>query len=356
MPLLKSFFGRGLFCAILLSLASAANAQHFTGQTVSIVVNYPPGGPTDVEARIIAQYLPKYLPGVSSVIVRNVPGGGGNIGVNQIGEAQGKDRYNISFFTWNPMDQIIKSPILHVRYNDLKLIAGMRQTTLLYIRRDAGITQPADIAKIKPFKDGSLAPASHGTLRQRLALDLLGAKHETIPGYKGLHEIEMAVRQGDLQLTNNSLPGYITSVKPLLVDTGFAMPLLQYDRSDGLPGRSADLPDVPTFTDVYKAVYGKDAMPSGPKWQLLQFLTRMMDTMYRAVFMPPSAPAPAVDEMRAAFDKLQRDPEFLAAYEKIVMTKPHFVLGAEGERLIAELGNVDPAMVQFMTQYIDSGK
>ena len=34
------------------------------------------------------------------------------------------------------MDQIIQEPTLHVRYNDLKFIAGLRSLTLVYIRRD----------------------------------------------------------------------------------------------------------------------------------------------------------------------------------------------------------------------------
>ena len=353
---MKSFLGWGLVGAVLLNLATAAYAQQFAGQTVSIMVSSPAGGPADVEARIMAQYLPKYLQGANGVIIRNVAGMGGIIGANQLGEATGKDKLNIGYFTWNPISQIAHDPALHVRYNDFKFIAGLRQPTLLYMRRDAapGISKPADVAKAKPFRAGALAPASHGTLRQRLALDLLGAKYETIPGYRGVHEVEMAVRQGDIQLTNNSLPGYITSVKPTLVDTGIVIPILQYDRTDGLPGRSAELPDVPTFLEVYQAVWGKEATPSGQKWQALQFLTRLMDSMYRTVFMSPSAPPLAVEEMRGAFEKLARDPEFVAHYERLVFTKPHFVMGAEGERIIAELGNIDPSLVSFFRTYIDA--
>ena len=356
MSLLKQFFGRGLFCAILLAFASGVYAQQFTGKTVNVVVNYPPGGPADVAARIIVEYLPKYLSGVSGVVVRNVPGAGGTIGVNQLGQAEGRDSYNVSFFTWNPLDQITRNPILHVKYSDLKFIAGERQATLLYIRKDAGVRKSADIAKVKEFKAGSLAPQSHSTLRQRLALDLLDANYRPIPGYKGLKEVETAVLRGDVALGNISLPGYLTSVKPNLIDTGIAIPLLQYDRPDGLPGRSEELPDIPTFTEVYKAVHGKDSVPSGPKWEALQFLTSLMDSMYQAMFMPPSAPPEAVAEMRGAIVKLGKDPAFIATYEKVIGSKPRFVLASQGEKVIAELANIKPSMVEFLTQYIDSGK
>ncbi|MBI2959276.1 MAG: hypothetical protein HYY28_03100, partial [Betaproteobacteria bacterium] len=174
-------------CAALLAAGNAAFAQQFSGQNITLIVNYSAGGPSDIEARIIAKHLPKYVQGLSSLVVRNVAGGGGRIAVNQLGESSQRDRLNISFFTWNPLDQIVQDSALRVRYNDLKLVTGLQQVSLLYVRRDAppGIGKPSDIAKLQPFKAGGLGPTGHGVLRQRLALDLLGAKYETISGYKG---------------------------------------------------------------------------------------------------------------------------------------------------------------------------
>src|SRR3990172_13116434 len=160
----------GILFSILLVAGNTAFAQQFSGQVVTMIVNYGAGGPTDIEARIAAKPLPKYLQGVSTVIVRNVGGGGGNIGVNQLGGASEHDRLNISFFTWDPIDQFLQNPNLHVRYNDLKFIAGFKMTTLLYVRRDTppGISKPADLARAPLFKAGSLVPSSHATVRMRL--------------------------------------------------------------------------------------------------------------------------------------------------------------------------------------------
>ncbi|MBI2318928.1 MAG: hypothetical protein HYU75_18525, partial [Betaproteobacteria bacterium] len=233
MPARKSF--PGIICsAALLAIGNATFAQQFSGQTVTIIVNFSAGGPTDIEARIIARHLPKYVQGAASMIVRNVGGGGGNIGVNQLGEASGKDRLNLGFFTWNPLNQVIRDPTLRVRYNDFKLIAGLRQTSIIYIRRDTppGIKRPSDVAKAGLFKAGGMGPAGYITVRQRLALDLLGAKYELIPGYKGTREMDMAMLQGDIQVSTNSLPGYFTFAKPNLVDKGIVLPLLQFDRAD----------------------------------------------------------------------------------------------------------------------------
>jgi tripartite-type tricarboxylate transporter receptor subunit TctC len=357
-------FACGWFAASLLALpallGNAAFAQQFSGRAITMIVNYSAGGPTDIEARLIARYLPKYLQGLGSVVVRNVGGAGGVIGVNQLGEASERDRLNVGYFTWNPVDQLIQDPVLHVRYNDLKFIAGFRSLTLVYMRRDTppGISRSADVVKAPIIKAGALGHSSHGTLRQRLALDLLGAKHETIAGYKGLNEIELAVRRGDLNLTNTSLTLWYASVKPNMADTGIVMPLFQYDyeRADGTLGRNPDLPDVPAFSEVFKEAMGPAAAPSGERWQALQLLTRIMDSMYRTAFMPPNAPAAAVEEMRGAFEKLLTDAEFVADFEKIVKTRPNFVIGSPGEAIISELVKVQPSFANFLRKYIDAAR
>ena len=351
-------FIRGLLAAILIACSNGALAQQFSGLVVTLIVNNTAGGPTDIEARIVVRHLPKHVQGVRSVVVRNV--GGNNVGVNQLGEASERDRLNVGFFTWNPVDQLIHHESLRVRYNDLKFIAGYRQVSLEYMRRDTppGIRRPADLVKAPIIKAGALSPNNQATLRQRLALDLLGAKYETITGYKGMGEVELAIRRGDLHLSSSGITSWNASVKPNMVDTGIVMPLFQFDyeRPDGTLGRNPDLPNVPAFSEVYKEVMGQAAEPSDERWQALRLLNRIMDSMFRTVFMPPNAPVAAVEEMREAFEKLANDAEYVADFEKVARTKPRIIIGAPGEAVIGELGNVQPAFLSFFRKYVDAGR
>ena len=143
-------------------------------------------------------------------------------------------------------------------------------------------------------------------------------------------------------------------MKPNLGDTGIVLPLFQYDfeRPDGTPGRNPALPDVPSFNEVFKEVKGQAAVPSGERWQAMRLLIRLVDSMNRTVFMPPNAPAAAVEEMRVALDKVVHDPEFIADYEKVVRIKPLVVIGAQGEAILSELGNVQPSFLSFLRNYI----
>jgi hypothetical protein len=67
--------------------ADTACAQFYKGKTVTMIINYPAGGPTDIEGRIVAQHLPAHIPGKPTIVIKNVGGAGGVIGTNQLAEA-----------------------------------------------------------------------------------------------------------------------------------------------------------------------------------------------------------------------------------------------------------------------------
>jgi tripartite-type tricarboxylate transporter receptor subunit TctC len=59
------------------SAAGAAGAADFyANKQLTLMANFAPGGPTDVEARFLAKHLPKYLKGSPKIIVQNRGGGG----------------------------------------------------------------------------------------------------------------------------------------------------------------------------------------------------------------------------------------------------------------------------------------
>ncbi|MEN9784458.1 MAG: hypothetical protein RJA24_1801, partial [Pseudomonadota bacterium] len=63
---------------VLAALCASAGAQNYPGKTVRMVVGYPPGGPTDVIARIVSQKLTQAWG--QQFIVDNRPGASGMIG------------------------------------------------------------------------------------------------------------------------------------------------------------------------------------------------------------------------------------------------------------------------------------
>src|SRR5882757_2754031 len=73
----------GLALLAAVGVSDNALAQFYKGKTLTMIINYPAGGPNDIEGRIIAQHLPSHIPGKPTIVVRNVSGAGGVIGTNQ---------------------------------------------------------------------------------------------------------------------------------------------------------------------------------------------------------------------------------------------------------------------------------
>jgi tripartite-type tricarboxylate transporter receptor subunit TctC len=338
------------------AFAMPAGAQFYAGKQITMVINFTAGGPTDIEGRIVARHLDKHLAGKPTIVVKNMPGAGGNTGVNYLGEVAKNDPFTLGFFTWNMINQILGGEGLSVRYENFNFIAGIRSAIVVYARSDLapGIKEPKDIAKASGFNAAFLAPDDHSTLRLGLSLDLLGVKHKLFAGYKGVTEIATAVRQNEVQASVASLPYWRANIEPNMVKAGMVTPLYQFGRetADNTFERIPQLPDVKTFLEVYREVHGAGKTPSGPAWESLRFITRLADAVFRTAFLPPGAPKPAVDEMRAAFAKLWTDEEFFAEYEKTVRSRPSLVSGEDGNRIIAGLGNVDPELVAYLKEYV----
>src|SRR3982075_3376897 len=71
---------------VLRLLAGPAAAQDFPSRTIRIVVAFPPGGPTDLVARLLADKLKASLG--QNVIVENKPGANGAIGADYVAKGE----------------------------------------------------------------------------------------------------------------------------------------------------------------------------------------------------------------------------------------------------------------------------
>ncbi|MBI2347732.1 MAG: hypothetical protein HYV05_03655 [Deltaproteobacteria bacterium] len=76
------------FCSVLAFTvqARAAERPFYQGKTITVLINFAAGGPTDIEGRIIARHLARHIPGQPSVIAQNMGGAGGVIAANYLGE------------------------------------------------------------------------------------------------------------------------------------------------------------------------------------------------------------------------------------------------------------------------------
>ena len=138
---------RATFIALMVALAAlpfGAQAQDWPARgPIRFVVPYPPGGSTDVGARVIAEYLSKALG--QQVVVENKSGGSGNIGF-EYGAKSPPDGYNILIAP----DQVTSAPhVFKVNFDPLKdlvpVIELSRQPVVLAVHPSLGVNTLAEL-------------------------------------------------------------------------------------------------------------------------------------------------------------------------------------------------------------------
>jgi tripartite-type tricarboxylate transporter receptor subunit TctC len=345
------------FIALLMAtlgavVPNAASAQFYKGKTITMIVNYPAGGPTDLEGRIVAHHLPDFIPGHPNVIVKNVGGAGGLIGSNQLGEAVANGD-TIGFFTLDVPSQILGNPALKTPYSNFVYIAGVESPLVVYMRRDTppGIKVAADLMKTHGFKALSLNAENSNTLNMDLSLDLLGVKYEPIPAYRGLAEVQTAILGNIGQVANSSLSGWTGSIEPSMSNVVLPLWQLSPPKDGGYP-RTKALPNMPTFEEFYASVHPDKKLSEQLAYRAMRAVNDPQLKMFRVAMMPPKTPENIAVTMRSAFTAMWKDPQFLADYSRAIKTEPILVTAQDGEAILTGLKDVPTDVKAFLAKYI----
>lgn len=337
-------------------IASAAEKPPFyQGKTLTFVINFGAGGPTDIESRIFARHLSKHIPGNPNVTVQNMGGGGGLIAVNYIGEVAKPDGLTAAYFTGSLFQHQIKDPALRVDIGKFGFITGVHGVTVSYIRADVppGIKKPMDFLKAQKFRAAGLGISSSKDVRFRLSFDLLGLKYDYVTGYNNSSTARLAVQRNEAQYHDETLPSYRTQVEPQMVKTGMVTPIYYTDlvAPSGEILVSRDVPELMPFSHFYKQAFGKP--PSGIKYEALKAANMSSTNMTRMVLMPPKVPPESIAILRKAFESLSRDQDFLQDAIAAMRFQPRFEVGAAGERLFQLASQTKPEIIAFLRKYID---
>ena len=223
--------------------AGAVSAQAWPAKSVRMIVAFPPGGPTDIIARAIAQKLSEQLG--QQFVIDNKPGAGGNIGADLAAKAA-PDGYTVFYNT----SAIVIGPALYakVSYDTLKDFAPVVLAAAVPMVLVVNPTLPVktvkefvDYAKTKP---GQLNYSSSGTgtithLASAMIASQTGIQMQHI-AYKGSAPGLVDLAAGQTQ----SMTDTINTALPYIRDgrlRAIAVTSLK---------RSSVLPDVPSLHEA----------------------------------------------------------------------------------------------------------
>jgi len=199
--------------ATLAALSSAAVAQGYPSRPVSIVVPFVAGGATDVIARAIAERMRLSLG--QPVIVENVSGAGGTVGVGRVARAA-PDGYTLSIGHWST--HVVNGAIYPLQYdvlNDFEPILLLTSNSYLVLARK---TLPAAnlqelIAWLKAHPDQATAGTAGAGSPQHVGgiffQSATGTRFQFVP-YRGGAPMTQDLVAGQIDITiddpTNSMP------------------------------------------------------------------------------------------------------------------------------------------------------
>jgi tripartite-type tricarboxylate transporter receptor subunit TctC len=234
------------FSALLSGLmSSGAVAQDYPSRPVKWVVPYPPGGATDIIARVVGQRLSERLG--QQFIIENKPGAGNNIGTESVVKAD-PDGYTILLV--NPANGINASLYAKMNFNfirDIAPVAGIiRVPNVMVVPADLPAKTVAEFiayAKANPGKV-NMASSGNGTsvhLSGELFKAMTGVEMQHVP-YRGAALALTDMLGGRVQVIFDNLPSAISHIK---AGTLRALAVTTTGPSPALPG-------VPVLADTVK--------------------------------------------------------------------------------------------------------
>ena len=348
---------QGAACAFLLAalagLAVASEAPFYQGKRITFLINYTPGGPTDIEGRLVARHLGKHIPGNPRIIVKNMPGAGGLAGTNFMGEVARPDGLTVAFFGPPLTQHLLQDSGLRVDLSKFIWLGAIGQPMVCFIRRDAGtgIDGVEGLLQLDGFKVAGVRPTTAFDLRVRMPLDLLGVKYRYVTGYRGSSNLIAAIMQNEVQFSCGTLTIYHQNVVPNLIRPGLAV-ALWYMPATGTDGelRDARLDGIPTFIEVHERLQG--AKPAGGLYDAFQLLNNFSVDMGRASFVPEGTPGAAVAALRTAWEALPRDGDFVSDYAKVAKAPPHMTQSAAVQAHVEAMRRTAPETVALIKEFI----
>jgi len=282
-------FVRSAALVLALAFPGLAAAADYPAHPVKIIVSYPPGGSTDLLARLMSAWLQDKLK--QAFVVENKPGGGNNIGVEYVVKSP-PDGYTM--FLVNPANGINATLYKNLPFNfirDIAPVAGLiRSPNVMEVPVSFPAKTVAQFIAYCKANPGKINMASSGSgtsvhLSGELFKHMTGCDMLHVP-YKGAGPAIADLIPGQVHVLFDNLPSSIGHIR------GGKLRAIAVTSA----ARSPELPDVPT---VAETVPGYEA------------------TAWFGLGMPKGSPREAIDKINAEVNHAFSDPGMIKRFAEL---------------------------------------
>ena len=330
----------GLVLAFTGARADAVS-DFYKGKTVQLVVGYGPGGGYDVYARVLARYLPKYIPGAPVVAVVNMPGAGSLRAANYLYNTAPKDGTVIGAFARDMPLMGVLGGNSNVQFDPRKFTwlgsatSAQNDAYVLFVRKDAAAKSIEDARKPggPQIVLGGTAEGATGNDVAVLLRDTLGINLKIITGYPDSGAIFLAVDRKEVEGRFVGMSAVQSSKPDWMKPDGPMHVVLQFARVT----RHSAFPDAPTARELAR----------DPRAAALIELAELPYLLARPMAAPPNLPPERAQALQKAFLAVQADPDYLAECTRLGLDVSP-VGGPEALALIDKLAGTPPELLDAL--------
>ena len=323
-----------------------AQAEPFyKGKTIRLIVGLSPGGFYDRWARLFARFMPLYIPGNPSFIVQNMPGAGSMIAMNHVFGVAKPDGLTLVMPNYGVyLDQLAGRE--EVRFDITKgyfIGSPEKSDIILYARADAPFKTVQEMRKLaEPAKCGATGTAGADYLIAKVLNDTLGVKINTVIGYAGGSEIDIAVEKGEVQCRGMTIaPHFGREPFNSWHKKGFDQHILQTSEK-----RDSRVGDVPTIYEIFEKENTADESR-----RVADVILRGGD-FGRPMIAAPGTPVDRVNILREAYVQSMNNAELLAEAKKGRMDiEP--VTGEQLQALAKRVMSQPPAVLKRVRKILE---
>jgi tripartite-type tricarboxylate transporter receptor subunit TctC len=292
---------RILVLTIFLGTTFACTQQSVDGfyenRSITILVGSGPGGVTDTSARIIAGFLEDHIPGRPTVIVQNMPGGGGVTMANHVYRSSARDGTVLGY----SLPGVILAQLMEpgrAKYDGRELGwigSAITVTNMIAVLSDSPVKTLEDTRHTEIII-GATGRGSPLYQLPAIAKELLDLQIRIITGYQGSSEITLAMERGEVDGQAAALD-YWSLSRPEWLTNGQLTYLAYIGPAD------ERAPNAPHLGEL---------VSSDQEKELITFL-ETGSNMGWPLFAPPGIPAARLTVLRNAFSEMLQTEEFAEA-------------------------------------------
>ena len=294
---------RIFICAVAALASTTALAQapaggdFYKGKTITVITSTGAGGTYDLVARLVARYMPKYVPGSPAMIVQNMPGGGNVLATNFMYTIAPKDGTSIAtIHNAMPLHQALGGQGVRFDAGKFNWLGSTGADNEVIIAWHTSDVKTIEDAMKKELVLGGTGAGSGIVIFPTAMNNVLGTKFKIVIGYKSSEDVNLAIQRGEVQGRAFSMGSIVSQHGDWLTEKKVSF-LVQLGEK-----RDHAMPDVPLATELARNDEERGILK----------LVSAPQALGQPYLAPPDVPQDRVAVLRKGFMAALQDKDFLA--------------------------------------------